>query len=88
MDNKYPIGHIRGFKSNEKMSDKWHKTDGSLLSIKDFPKLFKLLGINFGGDGVDTFALPNFEDQVLNPSTMDALERQHIIQTFGIKIKD
>jgi len=37
----------------------WHFCDGSLLSIPEFVVLFELLGTTYGGDGVNTFALPD-----------------------------
>lgn len=39
--------------------------DGSVLFIEDFPQLAELLGTTFGGDGITTFALPNYFDDVL-----------------------
>lgn len=35
--------------------------DGSLLQIKQYPALYSLLTIRFGGDGKNTFALPKLE---------------------------
>lgn len=40
----------------------WMLCDGRLLSIAQYSALFSLLGTSFGGDGVQTFALPK-----LNP---------------------
>ena len=37
----------------------WIQCDGNLLQIADYKPLFQLLGKTFGGDGVNTFALPN-----------------------------
>jgi microcystin-dependent protein len=36
-------------------------TDGRLLSISQNTALFSLLGTQYGGDGVTTFALPNIK---------------------------
>ena len=33
--------------------------DGTLLSVHDYPELFKNLGTSFGGDGVNEFVLPD-----------------------------
>lgn len=38
----------------------WAFADGQLLPIRQHTSLFQLLGTTFGGDGVTTFALPNF----------------------------
>lgn len=37
----------------------WAKCDGSLLNITSNPKLYEVLGTKFGGDGIDTFGLPD-----------------------------
>ena len=37
----------------------WRKCNGELLAPSDFPELFALIGTTYGGDGIDTFALPN-----------------------------
>ena len=37
----------------------WRKCNGELLAPSDFPELFALIGTTYGGNGVDTFALPN-----------------------------
>lgn len=36
----------------------WAKCDGQLLIVQQNVALFALIGIEFGGDGVQTFALP------------------------------
>jgi microcystin-dependent protein len=33
--------------------------DGRLLSVRDYPMLFSILGTTYGGDGVNNFALPD-----------------------------
>ncbi|MGD0505087.1 MAG: tail fiber protein [Steroidobacteraceae bacterium] len=38
----------------------WAPLDGQLLSISQYTALFSLLGTNYGGDGVTTFALPKW----------------------------
>jgi microcystin-dependent protein len=37
----------------------WHLCDGSLLPIDQNDILFNLIGTTYGGDGVNTFALPD-----------------------------
>jgi Phage Tail Collar Domain len=39
--------------------------DGSTKNILDFPQLFEELGTEFGGDGITTFALPDYFNDVL-----------------------
>jgi len=36
----------------------WLKCDGQLLPISQYSALYSLIGIEFGGDGRKTFALP------------------------------
>ena len=38
----------------------WAFCDGQLLPLSQNTALFSLLGTNFGGDGVTTFALPKW----------------------------
>ena len=37
----------------------WLPCDGSLQPISEFTPLFSLIGTTYGGDGQDTFAMPN-----------------------------
>jgi len=41
----------------------WARCDGQLFQISQNPVLFSLLGTTYGGDGENTFALPNLNDQ-------------------------
>jgi len=42
----------------------WAFCDGSLLSINDNSALFELIGTTYGGDGQNTFALPNLLSRI------------------------
>ncbi len=42
----------------------WAKCDGQLLPINQNQALYSLLGVTYGGDGLRTFALPNFQSKV------------------------
>lgn len=42
----------------------WFACDGSLVSIAQYEALFTLLGTNYGGDGVNTFGLPDLRGRV------------------------
>jgi microcystin-dependent protein len=57
MSNPY-IGEIRMFGGNFAPLG-WAFCDGSMISISDNPALYNLIGTTYGGDGVQTFALPN-----------------------------
>ena len=42
----------------------WALCNGQVLSIQQNTALFSLLGTQYGGDGVQTFALPNLQSRV------------------------
>lgn len=42
----------------------WHACDGSVLKIIQYQALYSLLGVQFGGDGKTTFALPDLRGRV------------------------
>lgn len=42
----------------------WASCNGAVLPIRQNTALFSLLGTNFGGDGIDTFCLPNLQGRV------------------------
>lgn len=52
------IGEIRAFAGNY-APEYWHICDGSSLPINQYQALYSLLGTRYGGDGVNTFNLPN-----------------------------
>lgn len=43
----------------------WLPTDGRLINISSNSALFALLGTQFGGDGRNTFALPNLQGRAM-----------------------
>ena len=42
----------------------WALCNGQLLSISQNAALFTLIGTTYGGDGVNTFALPNLQSRI------------------------
>jgi microcystin-dependent protein len=42
----------------------WAECNGQLLTIRQYPALFSLLGPQYGGDGRTTFGLPNLASPV------------------------
>jgi microcystin-dependent protein len=72
MSNPY-IGEIRMFGGNFPPNG-WAICDGSLMQISQNDVLFQLIGTTYGGDGVNTFGLPNLLGRVpvhngTNPQT-------------------
>jgi microcystin-dependent protein len=57
MSNPY-VGEIRivGFNFNP---NGWQQCSGQLLAISEYDVLFNLIGTTYGGDGQNTFALPD-----------------------------
>ena len=60
----YPmIGRIRMFAFSRPPQD-WLPCDGSMYRIEQYPALFTLIGIAYGGDGVENFAVPDLRGRV------------------------
>jgi microcystin-dependent protein len=57
------IGEIRMF-GFTRVPTGWVACDGSLLSIADYEVLYTLLGTTYGGDGQNTFGIPDLRGAV------------------------
>jgi len=57
------IGEIRMFGGNFAPAG-WAICDGSLMPIAENDALFNLIGTSYGGDGQETFALPDLRSRV------------------------
>jgi len=57
------IGEIRMFGGNFAPSG-WALCQGQLEAISEFDTLFNLIGTTYGGDGQETFGLPNLAGRV------------------------
>lgn len=59
------IGEIRLFAGvrNEPPTN-WSFCDGRLLSVAEYQPLYSLLGTLYGGDGVNTFGLPDYRSRL------------------------
>lgn len=57
------IGEIRMFGGNFAPNG-WEFCQGQLMSISDYDTLFNLIGTTYGGDGQNTFALPNLASRI------------------------
>jgi microcystin-dependent protein len=42
----------------------WFKCEGQLLPISEYDALFALIGTTYGGDGQETFGLPDFRGRI------------------------
>jgi microcystin-dependent protein len=57
------VGEIRMFGGNFAPAG-WALCDGQLVPISENETLFNLIGTTYGGDGQNTFALPNLQSRV------------------------
>jgi microcystin-dependent protein len=58
------VGEIRVFGGNFAPAG-WALCNGQLIAISQNNALFALIGTTYGGDGQNTFALPNLQSRVL-----------------------
>lgn len=56
----------------------WAECKGQLLSIAQNQALFSLLGTDYGGDGMTTFALPNMQGRVLLGEGTDNMGQSYV----------
>ena len=57
------VGEIRMFAGNFAPAG-WMFCEGQLLPISDYDTLFTLIGTTYGGDGQNTFALPDLRGRI------------------------
>jgi microcystin-dependent protein len=57
------VGEIRMFAGNFPPAG-WHFCDGALMPISENEALFQIIGTTYGGDGQETFALPNLQSRL------------------------
>lgn len=57
------VGEIRLF-GFSRLPNGWLPCDGSLQSISEYETLFALIGTTYGGDGQNTFAVPDLRGQL------------------------
>lgn len=57
------IGEIRPF-GFAKIPTGWMQCNGQLLAIQQYQALYALIGTAYGGDGHNTFGLPNLQGRV------------------------
>src|ERR1700761_1987993 len=82
MANPY-LGEIRLFAGNFAPTG-WALCNGQLMSIAQNQALFAILGTIYGGDGIQTFGLPNLQGRVpIHWGTTPGLSTYDIGQTGG-----
>lgn len=77
------VGEIRMMANNFPPAG-WARCDGSLLSISENETLFQLIGTTYGGDGQNTFAVPDLRGRLpIHQGTGPGLTTRIIGQSFG-----
>ncbi|NOT85110.1 MAG: phage tail protein [Methylococcaceae bacterium] len=77
------VGEIRTFAGNFAPAG-WALCQGQILAIADFDVLFALIGTTYGGDGQNTFALPDFRGRIpLHQGAGQGLNQKAIGEAAG-----
>lgn len=77
------LGEIQVFGFNYAPAG-WASCNGATLQIRQFTALFSLIGTQYGGDGVNTFQLPNFTGRApCSQGQGPGLTSRTIGETFG-----
>ena len=79
------IGEIRMFAGNFAPSG-WAFCDGQQLAISENDALFTLIGTTYGGDGQETFNLPNLQSRVpIHSGTGPGLTNKVLAEMAGVE---
>lgn len=76
------IGEIRyaGFNF---APQRWMLCDGTLLPISEYEVLYQLIGATYGGDGQETFALPDLQSRIPLHIGSDGFNNYSLGESFG-----
>lgn len=78
------IGEIRPFPFTFAPQG-WLYCDGSLVSINNYQTLYSLIGVTYGGDGQNTFGLPDLRSRVAtHPTSATAVGQMGGQETVGL----
>lgn len=79
------IGEIRMFGGNFAPAG-WAFCDGQIMPISENDALFTLIGTTYGGDGQETFALPNLQSRVpIHAGQGSGLPNYQLAETGGVE---
>lgn len=80
------IGEIRMFGGNFAPAG-WAFCDGQLVPISENDSLFTLIGTTYGGDGQETFALPNLQSRTpVHAGQGPGISQNYQLgETFGVE---
>jgi microcystin-dependent protein len=80
------LGEVRSLAGNMSgiLPNGWLRADGQLLSVQQNQALFQKLGVTYGGDATNTFALPDLRDRaVIGKGQGPALTSRVLGETVG-----
>lgn len=79
------VGEVQIFAGNYAPTG-WALCDGQLLPISQNTALFSLLGTNYGGNGISTFALPDLRGRApIHPGQGNGLSNRNLGEVGGIE---
>lgn len=79
------IGEIRMFAGNFAPAG-WAFCDGQIMPISENDTLFNLIGTTYGGDGEETFGLPNLQSRVpIHMGTGPDGTTYQLAEAFGVE---
>src|SRR3954462_7517572 len=80
------IGEIRMFGGSFAPAG-WAFCDGQLMPISENDALFTLIGTTYGGDGQETFGLPNLQSRIpVHQGTGPGISQSYVIgQMTGVE---
>jgi microcystin-dependent protein len=79
------VGEIRMFGGNFAPAG-WASCDGALMPISENDVLFQLIGTTYGGDGQETFGLPNLQGRVpIHMGQGAGLQNYQIGESAGVE---
>lgn len=77
------VGEIRIFAGNFAPAG-WMFCEGQLLPISEYETLFQLIGTTYGGDGQETFALPDLRGRIpLHQGQGPGISQKYILAETG-----
>ncbi|MBN8684650.1 MAG: phage tail protein [Chitinophagales bacterium] len=77
------VGEIRMFAGNFAPAG-WMFCEGQLLPISEYETLFQLIGTTYGGDGQNTFALPDLRGRMpIHQGSGPGLSSRVLAESFG-----
>lgn len=89
LDGEHPepfIGEVRLFSGTEAPAG-WVRCDGQRLRVADFIGLYSVIGTTYGGDGRETFVLPDLRGRVaMQPGYREGLTARRLGESGGTPV--